>query len=286
MSELDGKTPETMTDEELEAAMRGEELPEAKDDEAPKDSEQPSEEESEGQPDQEQEEADAFPAPAAEQAQTEVPEKYKNKSTEDLVKILQDQESYIGKLGNERSATKRELDEIRAQIKSMEGTKETENSREKLRQGIEEDPAAALVDYIDNQVGSLKAEQHKRVLAQQEEEFAAYYQDKINNDSDFLRRQEKLDQVADMLKPYWRPDMVKSKAFIDAVDLISKAADQQHYINEALNGYKKTKDNALEEKRNSKTESSYSQGSSATPSNPSLMSDEELEQAIKMSSGK
>lgn len=284
MSELEGKTPDAMTDEELEAALRGEEAPQAVEEEAPKESEQPSEEESAGEPEQEQEEAEASPAPEAEQAQTNVPEKYRDKSAEELVEILKNQESYIGKLGEEKSATKRELDEIRAQIKGIENSKTSEDTQTKLRQGLEEDPAAALVDYIDNKVGSIEARRQQELQAQQAQEFELYYTEKLNSDPDFLRREDKLKAVAGMLKDYWKPEFVQSKAFVDAVDLISKAADQQHYIDEALKGYKKTKDTALEEKRNSKTESSYSQGSSAPPSNPALMSDEELEQAIKMSS--
>jgi len=285
MSDQEGLTPEEMTMEELEATLRGEELPEAVSEAAP------NEEQTQGQP---EEEVVAEAAPEAEQAQEEVaveaaqaealPEKYQNKSAEELVKILQDQESYIGKLGNERTTTKREMDELRERVNNMQVAPQSQDPQGDLRQGLEQDPAEAILKYVDDKVNSIENRATRAAQDAQEQEFDNYYNEQIASNPDFLRRRENLDVVADAIKDYIKPSKLKSRGFIEIVDLLSQATDREYYMNQALSAQRQTKETALDEKRQAKTESSYSQGSSSKPAKGmDEMSMEELEQALKKS---
>jgi len=289
MSDQDGLTPEEMTIEELEASIRGEELPSTEEQLAALSDEAPNEEQV-GEPEEVEEVEASDTVEQAQEDEEEIPEKYAGKSAEDLIKILQDQESYIGRLGNERTSTKREIEELRDRVRAEEHSPNKQSSEDfesDLRQGLEIDPAEAILKYVDERVESVENRANRQAQLDQQADFENFYNEQVTSNPDFLRRRENLDVVADAIKDMVKPEMLKSRQFIEMVDLISQASDMDYYVNEALSAERQHKETALNEKRQANTESALSQGNtSSAPTALKDMDTDALEQAIRESLAK
>ena len=108
---------------------------------------------------------------AVKQAAPELPEKYRGKSVEDVVKMHQEAEKLVGRTMNEVSEVRKLADElIKSQLtpkpKEVEKPKEVdffENPQEAIRQQIENNPRVQAAEQYAKQA---QAEQSKQRLAQ------------------------------------------------------------------------------------------------------------------------
>ncbi len=271
MSTQDGKTEE-MTPEQLEdrarAAFSNLPIPEVTAEETdPKAPEQVESKETEPAKEQEKpaKEGEPEPAKAAETTpapEVKVPEKYQGKTLEEVLKIAQDQDSYIGKLGSERSYEKNEAEKFRSELDSLKShldTKQTQDQEESLKQGLEADPAKAIMDYIDQKTGNVEQKVEQDKLDRQTKEAQTYYNGLLEN-SDFVRRQSHVDKVAGALKPYVKSEYVQSADFIQICDMISKGMDVNYYIQQSQTEAASKKEAGLQEKRDAQTVSGSSSG--------------------------
>ncbi len=268
MSTQDGKTEE-ITPEQLEerarAAFSNQPIPEltakVEDPTAPEQEEPAKAQETpakEGEPEPVKT-AETTPAP-----ETKVPEKYQGKTLDEVLKIAQDQDSYIGKLGSERSYEKSEAEKFRSELDSLKSqldTKQTQDQEESLKQGLEADPAKAIMDYIDQKTGNVEQKVEQDKLDRSKQEASTYYNGLLGN-SDFVRRQSHVDKVAGALKQYVKPEFLNSSGFIEVCDLVSKGTDIDYYVQQSQTEAASKKEANLQEKRDAQTVSGSSSGQS------------------------
>lgn len=291
-----GKTEDQVLEElrkEAEAAFTGQPLPpkeetKTEEPEAPENqAEKPSEPDQEpdnnpdGEPEQPQA-ADSSPAP---EDKNEVPEKYRGKSPEELIKMLEDQHSYIGKLGSERTFERSEAEKLRRRLEAIEAdltsTKEKSQDAEFEAQLQDSDnPAHVVKEYIDKQFGSLNKTMTEDKLERQAKEAGVYLQE-LAKDPDFQRRQPQVDRIAENLAPYIKDEHVRSKAFIEVCDLISRGLDVDHYVQQAKADVSSQRESALKEKRESQVASASSTSSPKETSVEDMSLEELREEAIK-----
>jgi len=221
--------------------------------------------------------AETTPAP-----ESKVPEKYHGKTLEEVLRIAQDQDSYIGKLGSEKSYEKSEADKFRAKLDSLESqlnTQKSQDQEESFKQTLEADPAKAVMDYVDQKLDNVSQRAEQDKLDRQTREAQTYYNGLLDND-DFKRRQTDVDRIAGALQSYVKPEYVKSADFVQICDMISKGMSVDYYIQQSQIEVASKKEVDLQEKRDAQTVSGSSSGQNTTaPSNETSLND--LEQLAK-----
>lgn len=290
MNTQDGKTEE-LTPEQLEeraeAVFSNKPIPELEtkeedpkapeQEEAVKTAEEPAKEQAEpakeGEPESPKA-AETTPAP-----EVKVPEKYRGKTLEEVLKIAQDQDSYIGKLGSEKSYEKIEAEKFRSELDSLKSqltTQKSQDQEESFKQTLEADPAKAVIDYIDQKLGSVEDKVEQDKLDRQTREAQSYYNGLLDND-DFKRRQSDVDRIAGALQSYVKPEYVKSADFVQICDMISKGMSVDYYIQQSQTEAASKKEAALQEKRDVQAVSGSSSGQTIN-TQPGKMTEKELQE--------
>jgi hypothetical protein len=278
MSDQTGKTEEDVMAElrlQAIAAVEGNPLPqvaeapegnvsETADEAVVKEQKAEAPEASKGQP-------DSSPAP-----EEQIPEKYKGKSESDLRKILQDQDSYIGKLGSERTHEKSEAEKLRQEFNSFKADaaeKKEQDREETFKQELQDDPAKALIDYTDNLRKDLDGKLEQERAERQDKEAQAFYNTLLEN-PDFVRRQSHVDKVAGALRQYVKPEYLKSTGFIEISDLVSKGLDVDYYVQQSKTELASKKEAETQEKRDAQTLSGSSSGQTSKEDPKEMTMDE------------
>ncbi len=265
MNDQTGKTKEDILEDmraAAEAAMSSS-PPEPKEEPAAPESDEKTEKPSEeGDPEQLKAE-DPTPAPE----EKKVAEKYQGKSQEDLIKMLDDKDSYFGKLGSERVHEREETEKLRAELETIKADfvqKKTQDQDAAVASVADESPEAKIiVDYIDKRVGEVETKASKERSDQQAEDAIIYYRSRLEN-PDFSRRRDHVDKVAHALAPYVKSEYIKSKDFVEICDLISKGTDIEYYIERTKSELGSQKEADLKEKREAQTVSGSSSNQSGS----------------------
>ena len=278
MSTQDGKTEEenqlALMRERAEDAFQGKPVPDLKveeeDTKAPEQVEavKTAEESKETEPAKKGEPEPAKAAETTPAPEVKVPDKYQGKTLEEVLKIAQDQDSYIGKLGSEKSYEKSEAEKFRAELDSLKSqldVKQTQDQEESLKQGLEADPAKAIMDYIDQKTGSVEQKVEQDKLDRSKQESQTYYNGLLGN-SDFVRRQPHVEKVAGALKQYVKPEFLNSPGFIEVCDLVSKGTDIDYYVQQSQTEAASKKEAALQEKRDVQAVTGSSSGQTVSTS--------------------
>lgn len=238
------------------------------------------------------------PFPAAEEAlkaeskmEEDVPEKFRGKSVQEIIKSYQGLEGKLGQLGSEKSHKEREAEELRMRLHLMEQhmlsltpqrqvVREDSDPLAGFEKQMEENPQDAMKRLADNQrrlSSNLDVKVEQRI---RERDAVNFYERQKQENPDFAVLEPDMVRLSQQYAHIVRPEYLNSPETIQILHGLAKAKNMQRYVSEAVEKASKSQSAIKEEKRKAFSESAFSQGSQETSRPFSDLSLEEMRKEL------
>ena len=226
--------------------------------------------------------------------QSEIPEKWKGKSIQDVIRAHEEAEKRMHEVATERSLLKRDAEEKAQRLYELQNAVYQQNLARQsqseadplanIEEEVSTDPVKAIqkvVSYVKD--SSRKSSEEAQRMAR-EIQAREYYERSKKDNQDFAKREPEMAELAKRYQHLLRPDMLNSKEAIEVLDLMSRGSKVSDYVKEAEERVRKERESIKQEKRQAFSESSNSQveGSDESSVNDfSKMSLEEQEKELR-----
>lgn len=125
---------------------------------------------------------------------------------------------------------------------------------------FEEDPKGAIRAALESQAEMVRRQARAQTMQQMQQEAQEYYLSQKKENPDYARREPIMQRLVAEFQDVIKPEHFNSKKVLQALDLMSRGADLEHYTREAATKAQKNGSSVREEKRRAQSESASSEG--------------------------
>ncbi len=209
------------------------------------------------------------------QGESDIPQKFVGKSAVDVIQAYKELEKDRGRLAQQLGDSRKDKEGLEARYRQSESERMAAYNEVKAPKQVtlqddedpisafdskfETDPKEAIRDAIKSVSKSFKDQDFKKSMS----EATAYYQQQKQNNPDYARREPIMQQLALELKDLVKPEHLASVKVLQALDMMSRGFDIEHYSKQAVERSQKEGLSVKNEKRHAQSESASSQGDSS-----------------------
>jgi hypothetical protein len=213
----------------------------------------------------------------SEQSDENLPDKFAGKSAAEIAQAYKELERDRGRLASELGSTRKEREEMESRFRMLEQSVARYNAMptqvpppaqtvaepdpfETFDQVFDEDPKRALKEALKAQTQLLNKRTEQQSMQQRAQEAQDFYWRAKKENPDYARREPIMQQLANEFQDVIRPEFLNSKRVLEALDLMSRGRDVDHYVKQAVATSSKNSSSVRQEKLKSQSESGSSDG--------------------------
>ena len=209
------------------------------------------------------------------QGESDIPQKFVGKSAIDVIQAYKELEKDRGRLAQQLGDSRKDKEGLEARYRQSENERMVAQSEVRSPKQVtlqddedpisafdstfEADPRGAIREAIKSVSGGFQKRDQKEALR----DATSYYQQQKQNNPDYARREPIMQQLAQELKDIIKPEHLASVKMLQALDVMSRGFDIEHYSKQAVERSQKEGLSVKNEKRHAQSESASSQGDSS-----------------------